>query len=673
MKTKTLLTLTDGHWEVARANGIQPANDVVVVSPFRVSRAMSVFFAQPKSVKNKTSQKVLDVRGGLNTPGTQIWQYDINGTDAQKFTFVDARNGYFYIMTKANLYLSLKSSLAISDGSSASSGNSRILVQDNKYETSLTCNASVTANCPKHQWWKVTPVPNEPSTFILESAAFPNQVLQPQSNAAQTALAMANYSGSENQKWQISDPSQISANTKLYEWNNLPSSSLANFNWAMGVHQGILGKDYFEPAESFIGNDPIDAFQAKPGYNPTHKPIDGYKRTHTGMLLRVERADPGWIDKDDDLCAYIQPVPGSIHYENYLSKGLTNSTLIEGEIDVKDENYEAIRQFMFPKLGHVSLFGPWVHEKHDYKTPGFKPHDYMEVHPSENIWATTLIQKRLVYNIGVFSDNSGRFNKWRGNPVKSLNAIAFQYTSGEVPLGFVITERSGKNYKVYNDNVNRHQLMDGNTTILTIEEPNNYMVDIAFQKVEKKIVNGKTIYSGFIISRAEVSDGGYLTYSLLTRNEVANFSEAEVEVTLKEIKCVGVDDSGDAEEIYGRYVVGAVSGMRPFHTTVYCLDGSDGTLWYRSESDHISLQKGQSRAINVSKRFLLPSSGQITLWGDLSEDDNDVIDNNDALGKPNTLRYNVLNLPLQVDFPVKHVYKSGGTNIEVLLTIRRNR
>lgn len=64
-------------------------------------------------------------------------------------------------------------------------------------------------------------------------------------------------------------------------------------------------------------------------------------------------------------------------------------------------------------------------------------------------------------------------------------------------------------------------------------------------------------------------------------------------------------------------------------------------------------------------------SGQITIWGDLNEDDSELTDKNDALGKPYAGRYHVRDLPVGKDFPVKHTYKSGGTRIEASLVLRR--
>ncbi len=51
-------------------------------------------------IQNIRSNKVLDVQGGVAKPGTNVWQYSKNYTDAQKWRLLDAGNGYFYIRSK---------------------------------------------------------------------------------------------------------------------------------------------------------------------------------------------------------------------------------------------------------------------------------------------------------------------------------------------------------------------------------------------------------------------------------------------------------------------------------------------------------------------------------------------------------------------------------------------
>jgi len=51
-------------------------------------------------IQNVGSNMVLDVQGGVASPGTNVWQYSKNNTDAQKWRLLDAGNGYFYIRSK---------------------------------------------------------------------------------------------------------------------------------------------------------------------------------------------------------------------------------------------------------------------------------------------------------------------------------------------------------------------------------------------------------------------------------------------------------------------------------------------------------------------------------------------------------------------------------------------
>lgn len=69
-----------------------------------------VYNSQIKSytIKARHSGKVLDVAYGGMQNGTNVWQYDNNGTVAQQWILEDAGNGYFYIVSKCNgLYLDI--------------------------------------------------------------------------------------------------------------------------------------------------------------------------------------------------------------------------------------------------------------------------------------------------------------------------------------------------------------------------------------------------------------------------------------------------------------------------------------------------------------------------------------------------------------------------------------
>lgn len=53
-------------------------------------------------IVNKGSGKVVDICGGKDANGTNIWQYDKNGTEAQKWEILPAGDGAYYILAKKN-------------------------------------------------------------------------------------------------------------------------------------------------------------------------------------------------------------------------------------------------------------------------------------------------------------------------------------------------------------------------------------------------------------------------------------------------------------------------------------------------------------------------------------------------------------------------------------------
>ncbi|MBL1226859.1 RICIN domain-containing protein [Enterococcus sp. BWR-S5] len=56
-------------------------------------------------IVNRHSKKVLDIADGNAGNGAQIQQFDKNGSDAQKFRFIDAGGGYVYIQSKLGTVL----------------------------------------------------------------------------------------------------------------------------------------------------------------------------------------------------------------------------------------------------------------------------------------------------------------------------------------------------------------------------------------------------------------------------------------------------------------------------------------------------------------------------------------------------------------------------------------
>ncbi|MBL7814572.1 MAG: RICIN domain-containing protein [Saprospiraceae bacterium] len=161
------------------------------------------------TIQNKESNKVIDVSGNSQVAGAAIWQYDMNLTNAQKFTFVDAGNGYYYILTNSNLYVTLKYNEPpkTTDKSTISKvGNSYTLMQAPQYtSTSAICKTSVapSALCPNKQKWKLVSIENNNKTFLIQSIAVPNQVLQPVNSNSSVSIVLSNQNGSQSQKWLI--------------------------------------------------------------------------------------------------------------------------------------------------------------------------------------------------------------------------------------------------------------------------------------------------------------------------------------------------------------------------------------------------------------------------------------------------------------------------------------
>lgn len=71
-------------------------------------------------IKNKNSNKYLDVLNGLAADGTNIQQWSGNGFDAQKFRLVSDGNGYYHILTGASGYTS---SVDVENGANTDGAN----------------------------------------------------------------------------------------------------------------------------------------------------------------------------------------------------------------------------------------------------------------------------------------------------------------------------------------------------------------------------------------------------------------------------------------------------------------------------------------------------------------------------------------------------------------------
>jgi phospholipase C len=130
----------------------------------------------------------LDVQYAGTAIGTPLWQYPPNETEAQRFRFEDAGDGFVYIRTLAGLYVTVNAP----SGASAGTGAALSLKQDLKHEP-----GSQGAQSPDLQRWRFTAssvvTVIHRSSYSVSCAAFPGKVLQPLdgSTASEAAVVLA--------------------------------------------------------------------------------------------------------------------------------------------------------------------------------------------------------------------------------------------------------------------------------------------------------------------------------------------------------------------------------------------------------------------------------------------------------------------------------------------------
>jgi hypothetical protein len=111
------------------------------------------------------SQKALEVQDERSAVGAMLFQADQQDIVAQRFSFEDAGNGYFYIRTHTgNLYLTADDSL--------------VIYQDVKYPA----HGPTSARKPDRQRWRLTSESiaiTEQNLFSIQNAHFHKKLLQP--------------------------------------------------------------------------------------------------------------------------------------------------------------------------------------------------------------------------------------------------------------------------------------------------------------------------------------------------------------------------------------------------------------------------------------------------------------------------------------------------------------
>ena len=151
------------------------------------------------------SQLMMDVQGGNPAAGTPLWQFPVNGTVAQDFSFEDAGDGLVYIRSHvSNLYLTVNH-LTSPPG----------VTQEIKYAGPGGNNAISGAHRQELQQWRLTSTAisiTERDLFQIESHAFPGRALQPAAPSQAESLLVLGDAGEitgihpQARAWKVTSP-----------------------------------------------------------------------------------------------------------------------------------------------------------------------------------------------------------------------------------------------------------------------------------------------------------------------------------------------------------------------------------------------------------------------------------------------------------------------------------
>ncbi|WP_332733830.1 hypothetical protein [Flavihumibacter sp.] len=298
-------------------------------------------------------------------------------------------------------------------------------------------------------------------------------------------------------------------------------------------NQDVIGNNY-------DGDFEIGMAQNDNSYTGTatdYQPVDGFKRTITGLLERMKYMGGGLFDKDDDINFIIKAKPDNellaAHKDNLMRANYPADNrpwnLIFGEIDIHEEShkfYKSPYPMPIPMQDSVSLYGPWVLELYDEDEGRFgKFHqNYHEIHPSEQIWwVNKRGRNRTIYMI-MAADNSGRYNGrkdyteygntklvnlWQNSPFEAVFALPLKMNMKTESIVFEITEVAQKNVKRPSELPKNHFLVYKKDTLAQVILPNNSPCSISFENIGYDPHSywsdtNTTVVNGFLVIRATI-------------------------------------------------------------------------------------------------------------------------------------------------------------------------
>ncbi len=503
--------------------------------------------------------------------------------------------------------------------------------------------------------------------------------------------------------------------------NSLPIRRCDAWELAMYQQLGVIGNDWY--GTEYLGTAPAETLQHINAWWPITYNGKAFKRTVKGQLLSFFRRTAGFGQDDDDYNFSVMPIKDNL-FEEAKERLKPDENNVKGEIDLPSNFWSKYNEYStnVPKqeLDQICLYGPWVHDAITI----FKDHNYLEIHPIQQLWWTTIYNGLHTYHLNLFQDASNRFDTrgqyeevqdlkfkevWAPNPVKGVFSIAFEAPLNTKTREFEIKVLESRNVVQSMDHNRIHYLIYKNDTLVKMTEPRG--TDYFKVKFDSLAIDayslipnfntGKTdsIIKGFIVIETSIEknySGNFSNLgnptallifnveekSKLKKTPTTSLPQFKVDVVLDSIKCFRVDDHDDAEDLFG-YLGVKIINENELPIGVSILGNIESNLlWSRLDGDDytLHLRKNQVAKINKKLTYTLSKTDSLIIVGDLDEDDDNddnnpndmdmgnwVEDDDDKLGDTQFCKLSNFSDNLNRNFI--QFFKSGGTDVRAFYTV----
>lgn len=449
---------------------------------------------------------------------------------------------------------------------------------------------------------------------------------------------------------------------KVTRLDTLKAISSLNYYKALNNQIGVIGNDFF-------AKDGIGTSMAVGDYSEEWEPIlidnetQGFKRTICGEITDNERRTPTPpFGEDDDFNFYIIPNFQSKQLYDKAMRKYNTSSDFHAEIDIPSSGWNKfLKHSTLPlnKVDCMCAYGPFVIDQ-----PGDDDHNFIEIHPSDQIWWTekqvdafTGKEIGLIHNLMAFQDNSGRFSQWVKNPGTYTFYLPFEMVNKQNPINYTVQPmfqnnlvRTGKNFRQY-------LLVYKQDTLVKLKIINDLdFADISFQNVGYIPNPGFSPFiGGFVAITVKLhfpipfsSNSGYSYLKVLKENSqqeyipkmIAQIPGTPVEkdwiltVSLDSIKCLyakddGLITDGNVVEVYGFLASRIKNDIMGKGKSLLDIRGNNGLLWAALDDigQSIHFRTNMVKILDEKRFFRVSSRDSLILSGKMYEDDNSDDDN----------------------------------------------